>query len=145
MAYHYRPNDAPCPRKEKQSHMEKRTILGEHVPLWFKGGIMTNINNATAQWAVLMREQERTENKSCLQVQLCVDGRLCTQERHDTRKHERMEWITRWEQEKRKGNTRERWLCGLIIKTVWGCCQPWGNTNHQKVIGHFFVIAHLFD
>lgn len=42
--------------------MEKRTVLEEHTPVRFKGGIMTNINNATAQWAALMREQERTEN-----------------------------------------------------------------------------------
>lgn len=36
--------------------------LGGHVPLRFKGRIMRNINNATAQRAVQMRERGRTEN-----------------------------------------------------------------------------------
>lgn len=126
--------------------------LGGHVPLRFKGRIMTNINNATAQRAVQMRERERENRKQsarCLQVRLCVDGRLCTQERHDTRKHERMEWITRWEQEKRRGNTRERWLCELMIKTacllLFLNCedQTWDDTNHQKG-GLFLLFSNLF-
>lgn len=39
--------------------------LGGHVPLRFKGRIMTNINNATAQRAVQMREREGEQKTIC--------------------------------------------------------------------------------
>lgn len=53
-----------------------------------------------------------------LTSETCVDGNLCTQETEDNRKHDGMEWITRWEQENRGGNTSERQLHEPIIKTT---------------------------
>lgn len=77
-----------------------------------------HINNVTAQQAVQIRE--KTENNLLVAYKsvLCWWRRLCTQQTEEKRKHERMEGITRWEQEKRRENTSERWLSELMIKTV---------------------------
>lgn len=98
---HTQPPPGPSP---PSYHMEKCEIFaGARVCAAQRKNNDKQINNATARPPVQIRERNRKTVCLLLTRPTCVDcvGR-------ERQKHERMERITRGEQEKRRRNTNER-------------------------------------
>ena len=136
MAYQYLSNHPSYSAHTKaKSHGKINNIWGKHVPLQFKGRIMTDINNAAAQRAVQITE--RTEHSLLVAYKSgwCWWRALHTRERQ----HEKT-WKNGGDNKTGTGEEERKHEWEMIISTVYVCLLLKGQFTlkiHSYLLSYF--------